>query len=79
MSKLDDIKINQGYTTTPKNCGNCKSYTSKFEYPGWVKTSEDKKQFDENGYFKNEKEIRCGQGGFKVKKTAVCDLHEMKA
>jgi ribosomal protein L37E len=64
MSKQSEAKVNQSYTTTQKNCGNCKYFTSRMEKSSW-------------GNHYNEKELRCSIGGFKVNKTAACNEHEM--
>ena len=65
MSKQSDAKAIQNYTVKPfvKTCGNCKHFA--FEVivhkgePYYPNVTEDRN-------------LRCSLGGFKVKKTALC-------
>jgi hypothetical protein len=65
MSKQSEAKEKQGYTRI-KNCGNCSHFTCDVEKSGW------------NSQYMTEKNLRCGVGGFKVHKTAVCDIHVLR-
>ena len=70
MSKQSEAKQAQGYEQKPviPVCMNCKHYQSKMhECPGiWY------------GPYVTEKELRCGIGGFAVKKMGTCKLYERK-
>jgi len=70
MSKQQNAKDAQGYEAHPRQrvCGNCRSYISEVETC--------KSVF--GGTYSNEKNKRCTIGGFAVKKTAVCKLHQFK-
>ena len=65
MSKQSDAKAIQNYTVKPfvKTCGNCKHFA--FDRVLSYRT------FSGVNYF-DEKNLRCSLGGFKVKKTALC-------
>ena len=67
MSKQSEAKLNQGYNENPipRTCGNCAKYESEF-----VDLSPPYQQYMQ------EKNKRCGLGGFAVKKTATCDKFE---
>jgi len=69
MSKQSEAKINQGYNDKPipRTCGNCAKYESEF-----VDLSPPYQQYMQ------EKNKRCGLGGFAVKKTATCLKWEAK-
>ena len=69
MSKQSDAKALQNYTEKPfvKMCGNCEHFT--FEKSGVTGFF---------GAFVEHKNLRCSLGGFKVKKTAVCQDWEAK-
>ena len=62
MSKQSEAKINQGYNDKPipRTCGNCARYESEFVVDNYF------------GEYTQEKNKRCGLGGFAVKKTATC-------
>lgn len=84
MSKQSDAKAAQGYTETVNNCGNCKHLQSDMVLTAWM-NKENAKYLSMNGKppfnlekHGVEKNIRCGLGGFKAKKTAVCKQWEMK-
>jgi hypothetical protein len=64
MSKQSVAKENQGYTKTPKKCSDCKHFRFKAEATGRYNT------------YTIKRELRCGIGGFKVNKTATCNIHE---
>lgn len=68
MSKVSEAKQKQGYVENATlSCGSCKHYTSE--------TVTRSKWF---GNRTEEKNKRCGIGGFVVKKTARCNLLEEK-
>lgn len=68
-SKQQIAKEFQGYVAkpVPHTCVNCKHYTSEITVVEhrW-------------GSYENETDIRCGIGGFAIKKTATCKLFEGK-
>lgn len=69
MSKQSDAKASQGYVAKPipKTCANCKHLKMEVEeYKDWMLR-----------IYTKEKNIRCGIGGFAVKKTATCNLIEL--
>lgn len=58
MSKQSEAKERQEYVDRPCACSNCMHYRSKIENLGmWITY---------------ETELRCGLGGFKVKKMGSC-------
>ena len=71
-SKTQIQKAQQGYVEKPlpAQCGTCGHYTSDIipQKSKWI------------GYadWTEEKNKRCGIGGFAVKKTAVCNLYVPK-
>jgi len=73
---VNKAKEHCGYEEKPVRnvCGNCAAFASDFVYPTWVNTEQKRKWFDEDGYSKTEKNMRCTDHGFAVKKTAVCRL-----
>jgi hypothetical protein len=75
MSKQSEAKAAQGYRTTQQNCGSCAHMTSERVMPTWMRA---------DGYavkdeYLQEKNHRCGIGGFAIKKTATCTRWEIKA
>ena len=68
MSKQLEAKQAQGYEQKPviHVCKNSKHFTSKFTnaYDIW------------NSIYQIEKEMRCGIGGFAVKKMGTCNLYK---
>ena len=83
-SKQAEAKEAQGYTTAVRNCGNCESLTSERVLPKFlVEINESRKErglslytVEQNGV---ERNLRCGIGGFAIKKTATCAKHMSKA
>lgn len=66
MSKQSDAKSAQGYDPTPsaRTCSKCAHYASDtVSMPGYM-----------GGTYTKEMNIRCGIGGFAVKKMAVCAM-----
>lgn len=83
MSKQEEAKAAQSYTTAVSNCGNCASMTSERALPAWMqKDNESRANRGLPPYsveiFGVDKNIRCGIGGFAVKKTATCAKHTPK-
>jgi len=71
MSKISEKKTEMGYRTTLDCCATCAHYSSR-EEPVSVNT------WSGVYSYKEEKEIRCTLGGFKTRKTAVCDHFKKK-
>lgn len=63
-SKQEQAKQDQGYTKELKKCSNCKHFEFEVEVHRFG--------------FEEKKKLRCGIGGFKVMKSAVCGLWEQK-
>jgi len=76
MSKQSEAKAAQGYTTDPRNCGNCGRRTFDLETPAWLIREGISHA---NPGWLVEKNQRCGIGGFAIKKTARCDKWVPKA
>lgn len=68
MSKQSEAKQAQNYMpkASPNYCSNCQFYRSDKEVKmnNWSKTE-----------WIDEKNMRCGIGGFAIKKQGVCDVH----
>ena len=64
MSKKSDAKRKQGYNDMPipRTCGNCEKYQSELVVHKY-----------DFGEYTQEKNMRCGLGGFAVKNTATCN------
>jgi hypothetical protein len=83
MSKQSEAKERQQYTPKliPGVCGNCAQMTCKKRLPAWMER--DKKSWDGKPFTVEEhgvvKDMRCGIGGFAVKKTGSCSEHCFKA
>jgi hypothetical protein len=58
MSRQSEAKAKQGYVPKPQTCSNCLHFHSEIV---------DRK------YLGEEKNLRCGIGGFAVKKMATCN------
>lgn len=71
MSKQSEAKSKQKYIAkpTPKTCANCIHFKSDKEVI--------KSMYSSNQYTK-ESNLRCGIGGFAVKKMATCNQFEEK-
>ena len=84
MSKQEESKAAQGYTTAVKNCGNCAQLTSELALPAWmIRDNVAREAAGIAPYYTlerhgEEKNFRCGIGGFAVKKTATCVKHTPK-
>ena len=68
MSKQSEAKQAQGYTRTLKTCANCKHFTCE--------VTNHKNPLGQS--YTIDRNLRCSIGGFKVNKTATCNLHEQK-
>lgn len=84
MSKQSEAKEKQGYLAKSPTCSGCANLKSDLELPTWMQEHNEKRKAE--GYpaaygdeLCVEKNLRCGIGGFAVKKTAVCPLHVPKA
>lgn len=66
MSKQSEAKANQGYVAkpVPKTCMNCQHYRSDLI---------DRPPTRNGVIYTDEKNLRCGIGGFAVKKMATCN------
>jgi hypothetical protein len=63
----------QGYATTPKNCGNCAHRKSERTLPAWmVEANSRHARLYTIELHGRETNLRCGIGGFAIKKTASC-------
>jgi hypothetical protein len=72
-SKQQQEKDKQGYEArpTPRVCVNC--FHFKFDRVQTIEPS----LWSKNGYWE-DKNLRCGIGGFSVKKMATCNLFQIK-
>ena len=73
MSKQSEAKIKQNYVAkaVPKTCSTCAFFELErvqAESPPVLRS---------DGWWE-EKSLRCGVGGFIVKKTAICDCYQAK-
>lgn len=78
MSKQSEAKERQGYNPKPlaRCCGTCVNILSDMDWPEWMKDGKHDSYLTEN--HKIEKNVRCGLGGFAVKKTATCSEWKTK-
>lgn len=81
MSKQSEAKTNQGYSTRGPTCGNCKHFKSDMKPIKWMADDNEENirrgllpRFD-TALSENQSEVnlRCGIGGFSVKKAAYCN------
>ena len=93
MSKQSEAQAAQGYVAKPEpsTCINCAHFKSERVLPSWMvrdnvagkkpwpgfgeKNPPDRYTVEVNGV---EKNMRCGVGGFAVKKTATCNEFKRK-
>ena len=68
MSKQQDAKKAQGYEPKPRVCGSCAHFLSDI-------IDEPTKY---NPSYQRETNMRCGLGGFAVKKMGTCNQFEKK-
>lgn len=66
MSRQSEAKVAQGYQENPlvPTCSNCANYKSDVKLMPSMFSGE---------MYAEEKNIRCGIGQFKIKKTAICN------
>lgn len=75
MSKVFEAKEKQGYSEEkPAGCAGCTHFRLDRVLPKWMEGGYDHRTsapytVETHGV---EKNLHCGLGGFKVKKTAVC-------
>jgi hypothetical protein len=69
VSKQSEAKEVQGYRNQPDCCQNCKHFT---------KDTIEKSYYGSTKTWTEDKNMRCGVGGFAAKKTAVCNNFELK-
>jgi hypothetical protein len=76
MMSPKKAKEHCGYIAKPEHntCSNCGAFASDFIYPIWVVSEADRAKYDIMRYAKLEKNLRCTDHGFAVKKTATCGL-----
>lgn len=67
MSRVAEAKKEQGYTRAKRDCSRCAHFTS-----------DETVIQHQYGAYTEEKNLRCGIGGFKVHKTATCNKFEPK-
>lgn len=68
MTKLEQTKASQGYRLSAATCRTCKHFASDIA----------KLRGTYGGQYTEEKNKRCGLGGFAVKVTATCLKWEEK-
>jgi hypothetical protein len=75
MSKQSDAKKKQNYVpkAVPRTCSTCKNFL--FDH---VQVISPHRYMPPNGYW-DDKNLRCGLGGFAVKKMGTCDCYELLA
>lgn len=79
MSKQSEAKNHQGYEEKAPTCTSCKYFSCEKSLSKWQIESNAKGtsswDAEKNGI---ERNIRCGKGGFAVKKQAICNCYEGK-
>lgn len=89
MSKTQEAKAFHCYVdkVEPATCGNCNHFQSDKAPPAWMvkKNSEAKAKGCKDPYpdevldaNSTERNLRCGMGGFAVKKMGGCRFHERR-
>lgn len=82
MSTQSKAKELQGYTTAQHGCCTCAHFMSDLVLPAWMRETNANEEPRQARYTVEshgvEKNLRCGPGGFPVKKTASCDRYEVK-
>lgn len=80
MSNRSEAKIRQEYTVDSPKCSNCKHFVSSAKPISWMLAENQKRGFERYDLTQPqnrvETDLRCNVGGFAVKKTAFCKLHE---
>ncbi len=85
MSKQSEAKQAQGYSPHGPTCGQCQHFQSDFvPFPWMVKRNAERiadgmtPQYDLTlPQHQREANLRCGIGGFAVKKAAYCKRYEL--
>lgn len=79
MSKQSEAKASQNYRPKAHNCGDCANLRSDMVLSQWMIDSNARGSgvytAEKHGV---EKNIRCGIGGFAVKKGGICGSHKAK-
>lgn len=80
MSKQSEAKASQDYIPKAHNCGDCANLQSNMLMPQWMIDSNKVVPGSYNlaSEYLMEKNIRCGIGGFAVKKMGICQEHTTK-
>lgn len=86
MSKQSKAKDTQGYDPKPQPaiCSRCAHYQSEKKLPAWMEQAkaDGEKHWHGRAYSIEldgiEGNLRCGLGGFAIKKTATCQKFERK-
>ena len=80
MSKQSEAKEKQNYCAkpVPQTCANCKHLTQNFYHYDHEYRRAEGKNPDADKYARPtySDSVRCGSGGFAVKKSATCDSME---
>jgi hypothetical protein len=63
MSRQSEAKESQNYTREIKNCSNCRHFSCDTE---------------KQSRYVVQRNLRCGIGGFKIHKTALCDFYILR-
>lgn len=85
MSKQQDAKRAQNYMPKGPTCAGCNNMQSDKVLPAWMRQQnlddeENGRELSWNiGVHGIEKNLRCGIGGFAVKKQGCCDLWSRKS
>jgi hypothetical protein len=78
MSKQSEAKAAQGYMPNPMACANCMHLKFEMELPRWMQ----EENLQSPGRYGDgqalQKNLRCGLGGFAVKKMGTCNKWEAK-
>lgn len=77
MSKQSEAKEKQGYVTKALCCGGCQHLKWDMVLPVWMETRNNElmasgREAEYDKSHKVEKNLRCGLGGFAVKKSGAC-------
>lgn len=80
MSKQSEAKIRQEYTVDSPKCSNCKHFSSSMKPINWMLAENQKLGHERYDLTQSQNQVetdfRCKVGGFAIKKTAFCKLHE---
>ena len=73
MSKQSEAKAAQRYTDKAYCCSDCRNITRDMVLPAWMRGDPKYDNDTARNAHLVEKNLRCGIGGFAVKKLGVCD------